>query len=151
MALARLTLPLEEDAHAPDEMLRTRSCDRSSVVVCLGKVFVTTNNSWQASGGAAGDQKVSGGGDADTAEVIKLFRERCSSVTVNMRLDKADYIVLARDDGSGALRNGRKIVVSNPDGDVILTKADRSFGGTVKDACKAIAADWSAKSNSPSK
>jgi len=115
------------------------------------KVFVTTNNSWQASGGAAGDQKVSGGGDADTAEVIKLFRERCSSVTVNMRLDKADYIVLARDDGSGALRNGRKIVVSNPDGDVILTKADRSFGGTVKDACKAIAADWSAKSNSPSK
>ena len=91
------------------------------------RVYVTTNNSWQASG-AAGDQKVSGGGDADTAEVIKLFRERCSSVTVNMRLDKAVYIVLARDDGSGAFRNGRKIVVSNPDGDVILTKADRSFG-----------------------
>ena len=65
-----------------------------------------------------------------------------------MRLDKADYIVLAKDDGSGALRRGRKIVVSNPDGDVILSKSDRSFGGAVKDACKAIASDWSAKSNS---
>jgi hypothetical protein len=112
-------------------------------------VFITTNTSWQVVG-ATGEQKVSGGGDADTAEVIKLFNERCSAVAVNMRFDKADYIVLARDDGSGALRRGRKIVVSTPDGDVVLTKADRSFGGAVKDACKAIATDWSAKSkNSP--
>jgi hypothetical protein len=108
------------------------------------KVFVTTNTSWQANG-AGGEQKVSGGGDADTAEVIKLFSERCPVVTVNMRLDKADYIVLAKDDGSGGLRRGRKIVVSNPDGDVLFTKADRSFGGVVKDACKAMATDWSSK------
>jgi len=112
------------------------------------KVFITTNTSWQASG-TGGEQKVSGGGDADTAEVIKLFSERCPGVTVNMRLDKADYIVLAKDDGSGALRRGRKIVVSNPDGDVLLTKTDRSFGGAVKDACKVITADWSAKPNNP--
>ena len=105
------------------------------------RVFITTNNSWQAVG-TAGEEKVSGGGDADTAEVIKLFKERCSTVAVNMRLDKADYIILARDDGSGALRRGRKVVVSTPDGDVILSKADRSFGGAVNDACKAIASDW---------
>ena len=48
-------------------------------------VFITTNNSWQAVG-TAGEEKVSGGGDADTAEVIKLFKERCSTVAVNMRL-----------------------------------------------------------------
>ncbi len=116
----------------------------SSEIAEKPRIFITTNTSWQASG-VGGEQKTSGGGDADTAEVIKLFREQCPSVTVNMRLDKADYIVLAKDDGSGALRRGRKIVVSNPNGDVLLAKADRSFWGAVKDACKAMAADWSAR------
>jgi hypothetical protein len=72
------------------------------------KVFITSNISW-LSRGADGEQKVSGGGNADTVEVIKLFRERCSVVAVNIRLDKAGHIVLAKDDGSGPLglqRNG---------------------------------------------
>jgi hypothetical protein len=109
------------------------------------KVFMMTHNSL-LSKGVDGEQTLSAGGDADTAEVIKLFRERCPTVAVNMRLDKADYMVLARDDGSGRGRKGRKIVVSNPDGDVLFAKSYRTFGSAVKDACKAITADWSLKS-----
>jgi hypothetical protein len=56
------------------------------------KVFVTGGNSWQVSG-SAGDAQVSGVGDSTVAEGIKLFREKCSAVELNMLRERADYIV----------------------------------------------------------
>jgi hypothetical protein len=105
------------------------------------KVFVTGENSFQVSG-SAGEQSVSGVGDSTVAEGIKLLQRDCSAVVVNMRRDKADYIVSVTDDGSGAARKGRRAVVFTPDGSLIFANSARSLKNAVKDACSAIEKNW---------
>ena len=108
------------------------------------KVFVTGGNSWQVSG-SAGDAQVSGVGDSTVAEGIKLFREKCSAVELNMLRERADYIVAVSDDGSGAGRKGRRAIVFRPDGQLIFANSARGLSNAVKDACAAVSTDWAAR------
>jgi outer membrane lipoprotein SlyB len=100
-------------------------------------VFVTGGNSFQVAG-SSGEVSVSGIADPTAAQGIKLFLEKCPSVEVTTRQDKADYIVGVTNDGRSGLEKGRRIVVSTPEGTIILADSARRLKNAVKDACEAI-------------
>jgi len=89
---------------------------------------------------------MAGGARPQTAEIIKTFGERCPQVTVNNIQAKTDYIVLLdHEGGKGALRHKNKVAVfARVSGDSIVSKSTLSLGGSVQDACEAIAKDWTA-------
>jgi hypothetical protein len=89
---------------------------------------------------------MAGGARPQTAEIIKTFGERCPQVMVNNIQAKADYIVLLdHEGGKGALRHKNKVAVfARVSGDSIVSKSTLSLGGSVQDACEAIAKDWTA-------
>ena len=112
------------------------------------RVFITDSQSWELSGGfganngAAGGH-VSGGARPQTAEIIKTFGERCPGVTVTMKQEKADYVVLLEHEGKGSvLLKDNKYALFNKDGDSIKSGSTRSLGNAVKDACTALMKDW---------
>ncbi len=114
------------------------------------RAFITDSQSWEIagqSGGAGGafGGTVRGGARPQTAEIVKTFGERCPQVMVNNKQDKADYIVvLDHEGGKGFLRHRNKVAVFNRvSGDSIVSKSTLSLGGSVQDACEAIAKDWS--------
>jgi hypothetical protein len=88
----------------------------------------------------------SGGARPQTAEIIKTFGERCPNVIVNNRADLSHYVVrLEHEGGKGYLRKDNKVVVFvRETGDSIFSKSTMSLGGSVQDACTAIAAHWAA-------
>jgi hypothetical protein len=90
---------------------------------------------------------MAGGARPQTAEIIKTFGERCPEVKVNNRQDKANYIVvLDHEGGKGFLRHRNKVAVFDQvSGDSIISKSTLSLGGSVQDACEAIAKDWSVR------
>ncbi len=112
------------------------------------RVFITDSKSWEVSGGFGGTQDgfggaSKGGARPQTAEIIKTFNERCPSVIVNNRQDKADYVVLLdHEGGKDAISRDNKVVVFNKDGDAIVSRSTRMLGNAVKDACTAISGDW---------
>lgn len=116
------------------------------------RVFVTDSQSWEMQGGFGGSSAgfggaVHGGARPQTAEIIKTFGEKCPNVMINMKQEKADYVVvLEHEGGKGVLRKDNKFAVFNWDGDRIASKSTRSLGGSVEEACKAITAHWSAHS-----
>jgi len=111
------------------------------------RVFVTDSTSWEIAGGfgasngtAAG--AVKGGARPQRAEIIKTFGERCPEVTVTLKQEKADYVVLLdHEGGKGLARKKNKVAVFNKDGDAIYSGSTRSLGNGVKDACEAIKND----------
>ncbi|MBZ5555346.1 MAG: hypothetical protein LAO21_21775 [Acidobacteriia bacterium] len=111
------------------------------------RVFVTDSKSWEIAGGFGGTSNgfggaVKGGARPQTAEIIKTFGERCPGVTVNMKQEKADYIVLLdHEGGKGYALKDNKFAVFNKDGDSIASGSTRSLGNAVKDACAAIIKD----------
>jgi hypothetical protein len=119
------------------------------------RVFVTDSNSWSiqsASGGgfggfAGGFGTESGGGARpQTAEIIKTFGQRCPQVTVNNKLDVANYVVeLDHEGGKGILSHKDKIAVFvQRTGDSIFSESTLSVGGSVQDACAAVLTHWAA-------
>jgi len=113
------------------------------------RVYVTDSDSWQMEGSAGGANgafaaHTSGGARPQTAEIIKTFGERCPSVIVNSRLDASDYVVrLDHEGGKGLLRKDNKVAVfAKKSGDSIFSKSTLSLGGSVQDACAAIATHW---------
>jgi hypothetical protein len=112
------------------------------------RVFISDSKSWEISGGfggindaAAGSAR--GGARPQTAEIIKTFREKCSDVTVTLKQDKADYIVLLEHEGGKpAYLKDSKFAVFKSDGDAIKSGSTRTLGGAVKDACAALMKDW---------
>jgi hypothetical protein len=119
------------------------------------RVYVTDSNSWSiqsASGGgfggfAGGFGTESGGGARpQTAEIIKTFGQRCPQVTVNNKLDVANYVVeLDHEGGKGILSHKDKIAVFvQRTGDSIFSESTLSVGGSVQDACAAVLAHWAA-------
>jgi hypothetical protein len=108
------------------------------------RVFITGENSFQVET-PGGEQQVSGVGGPVVAEGIKLFQAKCQSCLINMRRDKADYIVSLTDDGSGVARKGRRAIVFTPSGDLVFAESVRSLSNAVKDACNAIDKDWNVK------
>jgi len=114
------------------------------------RVFITDSQSWSvggSSGGAGGAYggSMAGGARPQTAEIIKTFGERCPDVKVNNKQDKADYIVvLDHEGGKSFLAHKNKVAVFNRvSGDSIVSKSTLSLGGSVQEACVAIAKDWS--------
>ena len=111
------------------------------------RIFVTDSKSWEVSGGFAGDNgniagRTSGGARPQTAEIMKTFRKRCPAVTVTIREDRADYIViLDHEGGKSLIQRDNKVAVFDGEGDMIYAHSTRSLGNAVKDACKAIAQD----------
>jgi hypothetical protein len=119
------------------------------------RVFITDSESWSvagSSGGSGGSYggAMAGGARPQTAEIIKTFGERCPEVKVNNKQDKADYIVvLDHEGGKGFLRHRNKVAVFNKvTGDSVMSKSTLSLGGSVQEACDAIARDWSAQGES---
>ncbi len=113
------------------------------------RVFITDSQSWSvggSSGGAGGAYggSMAGGARPQTAEIIKTFGERCPDVKVNNKQDKADYIVvLDHEGGKSFLAHKNKVAVFNRvSGDSIVSKSTLSLGGSVQEACVAIAKDW---------
>jgi hypothetical protein len=108
------------------------------------RVFIADSKSWEIAGGfgatrdaAAGS--LSGGARPQTAEIMKTFGEHCPEITVTMRQEKADYIVLLdHEGGKGLALRDNKVVVFNKDGDMIFSTSTRTLGNAVKDACEAI-------------
>jgi hypothetical protein len=112
------------------------------------RVFITDSQSWEIAGGfaASGGSAsgiVRGGARPQTAEIIKTFGEKCPAVTVTMKSDNADYIILLDREGGKALYlKDSKFAVFKKDGDSIKAGSTRTIGGAVKDACVALMKDW---------
>jgi len=108
------------------------------------RVFITDSKSWEISGGFAGGEGVAGGGARggarpQTVEIMKTFEQRCPELTITIKQERADFIVLLdHEGGKGGIRRDNKIAVFNKDGDSIFTNSTRSLGNAVKDACYAI-------------
>ena len=114
------------------------------------RVFITDSDSWQLTGGSGGGENatagaVKGGARPQTVEIMKTFSKRCSEITVTLKQERADYIVLLdHEGGKSALSKDNKVAVFNKDGDMIHSGSTRSLGSAVKNACKAIRNDLSA-------
>jgi hypothetical protein len=115
------------------------------------RVFITDSQSWEMSGAAGGTNGSyaaysSGGARPQTAEIIKTFGQRCPNVTVNNKLEIADYIVvLDHEGGKGLLRHKDKVAVfERASGDVVISHSTLSVGGSVDEACKGIGGHWAA-------
>jgi hypothetical protein len=115
------------------------------------RVFVTDSKSWEISGHSGGSSsgfggETHGGARPQTAEIIKTFGEKCKEVTVTMKQEKANYVVvLEHEGGKSWIRKDNKVAVFNQDGDSIVSHSTMSLGGSVEDACKAINKDWPEK------
>ncbi len=97
------------------------------------RVFITDSKSWETAG------VLGGGARPQTAEIMKTFGERCPQVTVTIKQEKADYIVLLdHEGGKGVARKDNKVAVFSKDGDMIHSGSTRTLGNAVKDACQAI-------------
>jgi hypothetical protein len=115
------------------------------------RVFITDSNSWEISGGfGAGNDAaagaINGGARPQTAEIMKTFGERCSLITVTMRRETADYIILLdHEGGKEFVRRDNKIAVFDRNGDMLYSGSTRTLGNAVKDACSAITRNRAAK------
>jgi len=114
------------------------------------RVFITDSNSWETRGGGGGSGGAwgtggSGGARPQTAEIIKTFGERCPNVVVNNKQENADYVVvLDHEGGKSVFQHKNKVAVFEANsGDSIVSKSTLSLGGSVQDACEAIAKHWS--------
>ncbi len=74
-------------------------------------------------------------------------RKECQSFAENMTRQKADYMLLMQHGGG----IGNRWAVSNKNGDVIASGQSVTVGGSVKDACLAIAKDWQGRMTASAK
>jgi hypothetical protein len=119
------------------------------------RVYINESQSWEIEGGIGGVQDgigggVRGGARPQTAEIIKTFNQRCPSLTITSKQDRADYTVLLQHEGGKDLiRRDNKFAVFNKDGDALVSGSTRSLGNAVKDACQAILNDLKSGSARP--
>jgi len=111
------------------------------------RVFVPVSDSWSVGGEFAifdegGVGEVSGGARPQTAEIVKTLHDRCPTLIVTRKEERADYILVLQHEGGKFLRKDNKFAVFNADGDAIESGSTRSLGNAVKEACAAMVADW---------
>jgi hypothetical protein len=117
------------------------------------RVFVVESESW-----SMGDElnvldwadigSVVGGAKPQTAEIVKTLQERCPKVVVTRKEDRADYVlVLEHEGGKDIVRKDNKYALFDAEGDAIASGSTRLLGNAVKEACHAIASDWSEPSD----
>jgi hypothetical protein len=115
------------------------------------RLFVPESQSWQTSGGFAAGRNgaagaTRGGARPQTAEIIKTVNDTCKDVTVTMKQENADYVLLLEHEGGKRLLAAdNKYALFNKDGDAIKSGSTRALGNSVKDACKALMDDWKKK------
>jgi hypothetical protein len=108
------------------------------------RVFVADSQSWEVSGGEAAHSSAaaaaaSGGARPQTAEIMKTFGDRCPAVTVTMKKDNADFVVLLDHEGGKQLiQRDNKVAVFSKDGDMIYSGSTRTLGNAVKNVCAAV-------------
>ena len=113
------------------------------------RIFITDSQSWEVSGGFGASRDAAGGGASggarpQTAEIMKTFAERCPSLTVTMKKENADYVVLLdHEGGKNFFERDNKIAIFRKDGDMIFSESTRSLGNAVKEACAAISRELS--------
>jgi len=73
-----------------------------------------------------------------TPGIIKAFNKRCPGVTVTIKQEKADFVVLLDREAGGGIEKVYQVAVFNKGGDLIFSNSTRNFGNSVKDACQAI-------------
>jgi hypothetical protein len=128
-----------------------RAFGLSAVAQTKPRLFVSDSKSWEQAGGFAATMDGAGGASSggarpQTAEIIKTVGERCPDVTVTMRADKADYVLLLEHEGGkGLLRKDNKYALFNSDGDAIKSGSTRNLGNAIKDSCAALLQDWKTK------
>ena len=111
------------------------------------RIYITDSDSWSTSGGFHGDRGISlggsgGGARPQTAEIIKTFNNRCPALTVTIKKEAADYIVMLDHEGGKTIFNvDNKVAIFNREGDAIYSGSTRSLGNAVKDSCEAIYKD----------
>ena len=111
------------------------------------RVFVPVSDSWSIGGEFAnfdegGFGEVSGGARPQTAEIVKTLHDRCPSLIVTRKEERADYILVLQHEGGKFIRKDNKFAVFNADGDAIDSGSTRSLGNAVKEACATIGSDW---------
>jgi hypothetical protein len=100
------------------------------------RIFITESASWQLTLG-------SGGARPQSAEIMKTFNQRCPGVTINNRLELADYVVqLEHEGGKGVGQKDNKVSVFKKNGDLLYAGSTAVLGNAVKDSCEAILSDW---------
>jgi len=117
------------------------------------RVFVVESESW-----SMGDElnlpgfgdldlgSITGGAKPQTAEIVKTLHERCPEVVVTRKEEKADYVlVLDHEGGKVFVRKDNKYALYDEEGDAIASGSTRSLGNAVKEACRALEADWSGR------
>ncbi len=111
------------------------------------RIYVTDSDSWSTLGGFYGGHDIglggsSGGARPQTVEIVKTFNDRCPRLTVTIKKESADYIVmLDHEGGKQIFRVNNKIAIFNSEGDAIYSGSTRSLGNAVKDSCQAIYKD----------
>ncbi len=81
----------------------------------------------------------SGGARPQNAEIMKTFGDRCPAVTITIKREMADYIViLEHEGGKEFFQHDNKVAVFNGIGDMVYSGSTRSLGNAVKDACDTI-------------
>lgn len=115
------------------------------------RIYVSDSHSWELSGGFTATREraeggFSGGARPQTAEIIKTFGKKCPGVTVTMKSENAQYIVLMEHEGGKRyFEKDNKFAIFNKDGDAVKSGSTLSIGSAVKSACEAITTDWGEK------
>ncbi len=108
------------------------------------RVFIGDSDSWQMTGGGAGNSRggggaVRGGARPQRVEIMKTFSKQCPQIIITIYEEKADFLVLLEHEGGkGAIRKDNKVAVFNHNGDMLFANSTRSLGNSVKDACGVI-------------
>ena len=111
------------------------------------RIYITDSDSWSTSGGFYGSPDIglsgsSGGARPQTVEVIKTFNDKCPTLTVTIKKEAADYIVMFDHEGGKTIFNvDNKVAIFNREGDAIYSGSTRSLGNAVKDSCEAVYKD----------
>ena len=81
------------------------------------RVYVTNSESWEMIGGFYGNSSAvagttRGGARSQTVEIIKTLGEKCPEITVTIRKERANYIlILDHEGGKGVARRDNKVAV----------------------------------------
>lgn len=142
-------LTAQTAAPAPQQQAESYSSASAPRPTEKPRVFITDSQSWEISGEGGGSSAAfgtvtNGGARPQTAEIVKTFGERCTTVVVNNKQEFADYVVvLDHEGGKGVLRHRNKVAVfEHRSGDVVISRSTLSLGGSVEEACNGIRDNW---------
>ncbi|HEX3322825.1 MAG TPA: PDZ domain-containing protein [Terriglobales bacterium] len=88
----------------------------------------------------------------EAIELSKELRQQCDGVTVTLKEDAADYIVMLNRESKakkGLFSKNNQVLVADRNGDVIWTKDVRAVASAAKDVCAAVTSRGFGSPNPP--